>query len=179
MGMINAPLKSVLHRLETIIALVFCTTACVTVGMRAKSAHVCVWCFAWIWMWPETWNARAAADFFHRRWCFMLNVKMSAPVSGTTVLQLGYLYTHWAHSANISCHLDYYRNAFSVSIARERYCSAFIFFLLCRERPLWKGTVFILSLHFCCCWALILFSCRAVESLLFYLIDRSKSARLY
>lgn len=64
------------------------------------------------------------------------------------------------------------------------YCTrtvllCFYFFLLCRERPLWKGTVFILSRHFCCCWALILFSCRAVESLLFYLLDRSKSARLY
>jgi hypothetical protein len=134
----------------------------------AQKAPICAsGGFTRIWMWPET-KRRPPAVFFYRRWCFMLNLKMSAAPrvrDNCAAVSPRVLYTNpcVANSANFSCHLDYYTNAFRLYRAHgERYCSAFFFFMR-RQGLMWKATVFTRSL-FLPLLALILLSCRAVES---------------
>jgi hypothetical protein len=146
MEMINAPLKSVLHRVHQRLSfsLLFCSiyAACVTL---AKSAHMCVW-----WLNLNVARRRAAAFFFRSLRWFMPILKMSAaPGSGTTVLQR--IYTGGKQCKLFVPFRLLHKRLPSLSRTREWYWLCFFSFVP-RKKTLCEKALFLFALHFYCCW---------------------------
>jgi hypothetical protein len=146
--MINAPLKSVLPRVQRLLfSLLFCAiyAACVTL---AKSAHICASSGAAEF---ECGHRRpAAAFFFHSLRWFMPILKMSAaPGSGTTVLQR--IYTGGKQCKLFVPFRLLHKRLPSLSRTREWYWLCFFSFVP-RKKTLCEKALFLFALHFYCCW---------------------------